>query len=147
MQDVILSIAGRQGLYRLISRGSGRIIVEALDETKKRFPASPRDRITPLNDVTMYADADDVPLMDIFQNIYEALQGKPSELNYTTATPDELKQFMATALPDYDRDRVHQSDMKKLLQWYNLLLAAGYTQFSDTEDESPKAEQQEAEPS
>ncbi|MBR1838529.1 MAG: DUF5606 domain-containing protein [Bacteroidaceae bacterium] len=133
MQDIILSIAGRQGLYRLISRGSGRIIVEALDETKKRFPASPRDRITSLNDVSMYTDADDIPLMEVFQNIANNLQGKPSALSHKTATAEELKDFMQTALPDYDRERVHQSDMKKLLQWYNLLIAAGYTTFVEEE--------------
>ncbi len=134
MQDTILSIAGRPGLYRLLTRGAGRIIVEALDESHKRFPASPRDRITSLNDVSMYSDADDVPLMQVFQNIADALEGKASPLNHKTASAEELSDFMATALPDYDRDRVHQSDMKKLLQWYNLLIKAGYTQFVTEED-------------
>ncbi len=139
MQDIILSIAGRPGLYRLLSRGGGRVIVESLDEAKKRFPASPRDRITSLNDVSMYTDADDVPLMDIFQHIADTLKGKPSPLSAKTATAQELADFMAMALPDYDRDRVHQSDMKKLLQWYNLLIAAGYTKFSDEEEEEAPA--------
>ena len=134
MQDTILSISGRPGLFRLLSRGTGRIIVESLDESHKRFPASPRDRITSLNDVSMYTDADDVPLMEIFQNISDNLGGKPSPLNPKTATTEELNEFMATALPEYDRDRVHQSDIKKLLQWYNILIAAGYTQFADKEE-------------
>ncbi|MBP3227728.1 MAG: DUF5606 domain-containing protein [Bacteroidaceae bacterium] len=134
MQDTILSIAGRSGLYKLLTRGTARIIVEALDESHRRFPASPRDRITSLNDVTMYSETDDVPLMDVFQNICNALDGKPSPLNHKTATPEELSDFMATALPDYDRDRVRQSDIKKLLQWYNVLIAAGYTAFSETKE-------------
>lgn len=133
MQDTILAIAGRPGLFRLLTRGTGRIIVESLDETKHRFPASPRDRITSLNDVSMYTDADDVPLMDIFQNIANTLDKKSSPLNHKSASPDELREFMAMALPDYDRDRVHLSDMKKLLQWYNILIAAGYTTFADEE--------------
>lgn len=140
MQDIILSISGRPGLYRLLSRATNRIIVEALDETKRRFPASPRDRITSLNDVSMYTDAEDVPLMDVFQNLSDTLGGKPSPLNHKTATKEELDKFMATALPEYDRDRVHQSDIKKLLQWYNLLIAAGYTEFATKEE--PEAEEE-----
>lgn len=135
MQDTILSISGRPGLFRLLTRGTGRIIVESLDEGRKRFPASPRDRITSLNDVSMYTDAEDVPLMDVFQNISNNLKGKISPLNPKTATVEELNDFMAAALPEYDRDRVRQSDIKKLLQWYNILVEAGYTQFADEDDE------------
>ena len=135
MQDTILSISGRPGLFRLLTRGTGRIIVESLDEGRKRFPASPRDRITSLNDVSMYTDAEDVPLMDVFQNISNNLKGKISPLNPKIATVEELNDFMAAALPEYDRDRVRQSDIKKLLQWYNILVEAGYTQFADEDDE------------
>ena len=140
MQDNILSIAGRPGLFKLLTRATNRVIVEALDETKRRFPVGTRDRITSLNDVSMYTDADDVPLMDIFQHIADTLGGKPSPLNHKTATTEELNEFMAMALPEYDRERVHQSDIKKLLQWYNLLIAAGYTEFADKEKAEAEAE-------
>ncbi len=70
MQDTILAISGKPGLYRLVSRGRGMLIVESIDANKKRMPLSQRDRVTSLNDVSMYTNEDDMPLMDIFQSIY-----------------------------------------------------------------------------
>lgn len=119
------------------------LIVETLDETKKRMTAGARDRVTSLNDVAMYTDADDKPLMDIFQTIADKEGGKPTSVDYKKATKAELAEFMAAALPDYDRDRVHDSDIKKLIQWYNILIKAGYTQFAD--EEQPATETAEAE--
>ena len=130
MKDTILSIAGRPGLYKLLQRGRGMLIVEALDETKKR--------VTSLNDVSMYTDDGDVPLMTIFEGIFKMQAGQPLSLDIKKATKEELADFMASALPEYDRDRVHPSDMKKLAQWYNILVKAGYTEFADPEDETEK---------
>lgn len=132
MKDTILAIAGKPGLFRMLSRGNNNIIVETLDETKKRTAIGMRDRITSLNDIAMYTDEDDVPLMKVFQNIYDALKG-PSSLSHKTATAAELEEFMTTALPAWDKDRVRQSDIKKLLQWYNVLAKAGYEEY-DTEE-------------
>lgn len=138
MKDTILSIAGRPGLYKLLQRGRGMLIVEALDETKKRITAGDRDRVTSLNDVSMYTDDGDVPLMTIFEGIFKTQAGQPLSLDIKKATKEELADFMASALPEYDRDRVHPSDMKKLAQWYNILVKAGYTEFADPEDETEK---------
>lgn len=138
MKDTILSIAGRPGLYKLLQRGRGMLIVEALDETKKRITAGDRDRVTSLNDVSMYTDDGDVPLMTIFEGIFKTQAGQPLPLDIKKATKEELADFMASALPEYDRDRVHPSDMKKLAQWYNILVKAGYTEFADPEDETEK---------
>lgn len=141
MKDTILAISGRPGLYRLVAQGRGNIIVEAIDETKKRFSVGTRDRVTSLNDVSMYSDDDDVSLMQIFATISEKNQGKPSPLAHNKATDAELRKFMEEALPTYDRDRVHVSDMKKLLQWYNILAKNGYKDFSDeTEAEQDETE-------
>ena len=134
MKDIILAIAGKPGLFRMLKRGNNNILVETIDETKKRTAIGMRDRITSLNDIAMYTDEDDVPLMKVFQNIYDALQG-PSPLSHKSATESELEEFMTTALPAWDKDRVRQSDIKKLLQWYNVLAKAGYTDF-----ETPEAE-------
>ena len=71
MQDTILAISGKPGLYKLLSQGRGMLIVEAIDETKKRMPAGARDRVTSLNDVSMYTNDEDKPLMEIFQSIYD----------------------------------------------------------------------------
>ena len=83
----------------------------------------------------MYTDDDDAPLMDVFQNIANANDGKAVDINVKTASSKELADFMATALPNYDRDRVHQSDIKKLIQWYNILVNNGYTDFVESEAE------------
>lgn len=133
MQDTILSIAGRSGLYKLIAQGRGMLIVETVDATRRRFPAGARDRVTSLNDVSMYTDGDDVPLMRVFQNIADRNGGAPVELDYRTATPEALAAFMAEALPEYDRDRVHMNDIKKLIQWYNILVGNGYKEFVQPE--------------
>lgn len=141
MQDTILAISGKPGLYKLVSQGRGMLIVETIDETKKRLPAGARDRVTSLNDVSMYTNEDDQPLMNIFQSICEHEGGKETALNFKTATKKELEDFMNAVLPNWDRDRVHDSDIKKLIQWYNILVRGGYTQFVDpTEEEAPAAE-------
>lgn len=133
MKDTILAIAGKPGLYRLVSRGNNNLIVETVDAQKKRFAAGMRDRITSLNDIAMYTDDEDVALTQVFQNLYDALQG-PSPLSHKTASESELHEFMTTALPAWDQDRVRLSDIKKLLQWYNILATAGYTEFKDEEE-------------
>lgn len=118
------------------------LIVESIDANKKRMPLSQRDRVTSLNDVSMYTEEDDMPLMDIFQSIYNKVQEGLEVINHKTADKAQLAAFMEAAVPNYDRDRVHDSDIKKLAQWYNILAAAGYTQFSEPETEN--AEEQEA---
>ena len=140
MKYTILSISGRPGLFRLVSRGNGNIIVETIDEVKKRFAVGTRERVTSLNDITMYSDEDNVELMKVFKTICEAHAGKAVALNHKTAAKEELDAFMAEALPTYDRDRVHASDIRKLLQWYNILVTNGYTDFV-TEEEEAEAEE------
>lgn len=140
MQEVILAISGRPGLYRLVSRGRGTLIVETIDATKKRFAAGPREQVTALNDISMYTDVDDKPLMEIFQTIKETLEGAKADVNIKTATATELAEFMGKALPNYDRDRVHNSDIKKLIQWYNILTEAGLNDFVPEEAEGTEAE-------
>lgn len=131
MQDTILAISGKPGLYRLISQGRGMLIVETVGADKKRLPAGARDRVTSLNDVSMYTNEDDKPLMEIFQSIADKENGQPTSIDYKKASKQELADFMASVLPDYDRDRVHDSDIKKLIQWYNILVNGGYTKFVD----------------
>jgi len=133
MQETILAISGKAGLFKLVGRGNNTLIVETIDETHRRTTAGARDRVTSLADVTMYTEADDVPLM---QDICEALKGEPTTFGYKTATEAELTKFMdEVALPAWDRDRVRVSDIRKLVQWYNLLVQAGYKDFFTAEEE------------
>ena len=131
MQQTILSIAGKPGLYKLISRGRANLIIETLDEAHKRMPAFATDRVTSLTDIAIYTDADDVPLMTILASLRDKEQGKEVSLNYKKASSKELREYFAEILPDFDRERVHDSDIKKLLQWYDLLVKAGITNFEE----------------
>ena len=130
MQETILAISGKAGLFKLVGRGNNTLIVETIEKTPRRTSAGARDRVTSLSDVTMYTEADDVPLMQVFQNISTALKGEPTAFGYKTASEAELTQFMdEVALPAWDRDRVRVSDIRKLVQWYNILVKAGYKDF------------------
>ena len=129
MLETILAISGKPGLYRLVNRGNRSLIVETLDAQKKRMPAFGTDKIISLADIAMYTDEEEVPLRQVFKNIYELEGGKPTALDYRKASTAELADFMAKALPNYDRDHVYPSDMKKLVQWYNILVENGITDF------------------
>lgn len=132
MKETILAISGKPGLYRLISRGKMNLIVEALDNTKKRMPVFSTDRVTSLSDIAMYTDDEDVPLWQVLKSVGEKSESKPTAINYKKASANELHEFFAEVLPSYDRDRVHDSDIKKLIQWYNILVNAGVTDFEET---------------
>lgn len=139
MQQTILSIAGRPGLYKLVNRGRNNLIVEALDETHRRQPAFATDRVTSLADIAMYTDSEDVPLGDILAKVRDKEEGKVCSLNWRKASAQELQDYFAEVLPNFDRDRVHNSDIKKLLQWYDILVKAGVTDF-ETEDAPAEGE-------
>lgn len=131
MQQTILAIAGKPGLYKLISRGKSNLIVEALDATHRRQPAFGSDRITSLADIAMFTDTEDVPLMDVLDSLKTLEEGKVSSLNYKKASSEELREYFAKVLPNFDRERVHSSDIKKLIQWYNILVENGITDFKE----------------
>ena len=90
------------------------------------------DRVTSLGDIAMYTDADEVPLWEVLDSVSKKEEGKPSSFNYKKAPAAELHDYFAEVLPNYDRDRVHDSDIKKLLQWYNILAKYGITDFKAT---------------
>lgn len=131
MLQTILAISGKPGLYKLVSRAKNSLIIEALDETHRRMPAFAADRITSLADIAMYTDADDVPLHKVLTSLKDLEQGKPASIDYRKASGDELREYFTKVLPSFDRDRVHNSDIKKLLQWYNILIANGITDFDE----------------
>lgn len=134
MLKTILAISGKPGLYRLISRGRNTLIVEGLKD-KRRIPAYAYDKVISLADISMYTENNEVPLGQVLQAIKQKHDGAEVALDIKKATPVELASFMAEALPEYDRDRVHNSDIKKLITWYNLLVQAGETDFrTATED-------------
>ena len=129
MLQTILAISGKPGLYKLVSRGNNNLIVEAVDETHRRIPVFASDRVTSLADIAMFTDSEDVPLWQVLSNLRNLEEGKVSSLNYKKASAKELQDYYAQVLPEFDRDRVHNSDIKKLIQWYNILVSNGISDF------------------
>lgn len=122
----ILAISGQPGLFKYVAQSTRGVIVESLLDGK-RMNASAAAKVSALTEISMFTEGDDIPLADVFTRIYEQTGGK--EAISPKETPDKLKAAFAEALPDYDRDRVHVSDIKKCFSWYNILLKAGFTEF------------------
>ncbi len=139
MLKKILSISGRPGLFHLISQGKNMLIVEALD-TKKRFPVHARDKVISVADVSMYTDdGGDKPLPEILEALKTKAEGKEVDIKAMDKN-DGFHRLFAEVLPNYDRDRVRTSDIRKLLQWYNALVAAGITEFTEVPAEEKSEE-------
>jgi hypothetical protein len=132
MLQGILSIAGKPGLFKLVNRGRGSLIVENLT-TGKRLPVQMRDRVISLADVSMYTVEEDVPLGQVLTALHTVAEGKTVDLKEVGADDGSLREFFAKVLPEFDRERVHLSDIRKLISWYNVLTEAGISDFSDPE--------------
>lgn len=133
----ILSITGRPGLFKIVSSTSKMLIVEDV-KTKKRTPAHQRERIISLGDVAMYTEGEDLPLDEILDRLYANMEGKTVDIKALEKEKDGLRDKFAEFVSDYDRERVHTSDIRKLFQWYNILVEAGFTKFKE---EEPKEEE------
>ena len=133
MLKEILSVSGKSGLFKLISQGKNMFIVESLID-HKRFPVYMRDKIVSLNDVAIYTSGEEVPLAVVFNSIKEKEQGQAVSLS-PSAEPNELRAYFETVLPDFDKDRVYPSDIRKMLNWYNLLTKEGLTDFAKKEED------------
>lgn len=145
MLKTILSISGKPGLYKLVSQGKNMLIVESLAD-KKRFPAYGNEKIISLGDIAMYTDTDDVPLKDVFAAMKKKENGAAVAMDLKKASQDELRAYLSEVLPNFDRDRVHVSDIKKLISWYNLLVANGMTDFEEAaEDGQAETEEEKKE--
>ena len=139
MFERILTISGKPGLYRLLSQGRNMFIVEAVDATKKRMPVYNSDKVVMLDDIAIYTDTEEVPLRSVFQNIYEKENGVlPFDLKMST--PEELVAYFEGIMPDYDRERVYLTHIKKMYSWYNILVANGVTDFKEEQAQEPAAE-------
>ena len=136
MQQTILAIAGKPGLYKLVTRGNNNLIVEALDATHRRQPAFATDRITSLGDIAMFTETDDVPLTDVLDNMKKLENGQKASINEKKASSAELREYFSKVLPEWDQDRVRDSHIKKLITWYNILIEAGITDFKDEENKN-----------
>jgi len=146
MLKEILAISGKPGLYKLISQGrNSRLIVEEITPAKKRISIQATEHVISLGDIAMYRQDAEEPLVNILATIYTNEAGKAVSIDAKKASNAELEEFFAGVLPDFDRERVYASDIKKLIIWYNLLLAAGYTDFASSVEESAAAQAEVAE--
>ena len=141
MLRTILTVAGKPGLYKLVSSGRNMLIVEAIDATKKRLPIHATDKVVSLGDIAMYTDDEEVPLWQVLENVKVKCEGAVCAIDYKKASNDELADFFAEVLPNYDRDRVYMSHVRKLIQWYNLLVSCGITEFAPEEEAAEATEE------
>ena len=132
----ILSISGQSGLFKMVAEAKNNIIVESLD-TKKRIPVYSTSKVSALEDISIYTETSDLPLKDILKSISEKEEGG-SALSHKSSG-DELKMYFEEVVPDYDKDRVYVSDIKKVLMWYNTLHEKEMLDFSEPEEESKEA--------
>lgn len=140
MLKTILSISGKPGLYKLVSQGKNMLVVESLID-KKRIPAYAKDKIISLGDIAIYTDEEETPLYEVLTSIKDKEKAEKSSLNPSAAKPDELRRYMQEILPNYDRERVYPSDIKKLLNWYNILIENGITDFTPEKKEEEVSEE------
>ena len=140
MLRTVLTVAGKPGLYKLVSSGRNMLIVEALDATKKRQPIHGVDKVVSLGDIAMYTDDEEVPLWQVLENVKAKCEGAACTIDHKKASNDELADFFAEVLPNYDRDRVYMSHVRKLIQWYNILVEAGMTEFAPEDAEAETEE-------
>lgn len=131
----ILSVTGRPGLFRLLSQGKGTIIVEELGSSK-RMPIHARDKVVSLGDIAMYTESGDTPLGEILDKVYAHNEGKPVDYKTLAATKGALKEEFGKVVEDFDRERVHDGDVKKLFTWYNILIANGISKFAEEKEEA-----------
>ncbi len=127
MLKEILSISGKPGLYKLVSQGKNMLVVESLIDGK-RVPAYSRDKVVSLSDIAMFTETEEVPLRQVLKNIHTKENGKQCGVD-SKADNAVLRNYMSEVLPNYDRDRVYPSDMRKLFSWYNILVNCGLTDF------------------
>ena len=122
----ILAISGQPGLYKFVAQSMRGVIVESLLDGK-RMNASATSRVSALTEISMFTEGEDIALADVFTNIWNYTEGKQAISH--KESPEKIKEEFAKVLPEYDRERVHVSDMKKCFAWYNILVEAGFTEF------------------
>lgn len=124
----IIAIAGKPGLYKVISRAKNGLVVESLSDGKK-MPALATHKISALDDISMYTYEEDVKLSDVLDKIYAFAKG--GDAIDPKADGAELFSYFENILPDFDKDRVYPSDLKKLFTWYGLLLKGGIFEIKE----------------
>jgi hypothetical protein len=124
----ILSIAGRPGLFKMVAKSKNNVIVESLID-KKRFPAFASDRMSSLEEISVFTDGDNIPIKDVLKKMYEKHGGGPSI--DSSSDGNTLRKYFEEIVPDFDKERVYNSDIKKVIAWYNLLQKENLLDFTE----------------
>ncbi len=140
MLKEILSLTGKPGLFKLVSQGKNMLIVESLIDGK-RIPAYTKDKVVSLGDIAIFTDSAEVPLGQVLENVKIKENGAICSID-SKSDNEKLRNYMIEILPDYDRDRVYPSDIRKLINWYNILINAQITDFVVEEPLTPEGEQE-----
>lgn len=133
MLEKIVSISGKPGLYKVLSQGKNMLVVESVVD-KKRMPAYSSDKVVSLGDISMFTDSGDKPLSEILEAMKVKENGAVASID-VKADAEKLREYFGEIVPDFDRQRVYPTDVKKLIQWYNLLIENGLTDFLPEEKE------------
>ena len=120
MLKEILSITGKPGLFKLISKANNMLIVESMVD-KKRIPVYSKDKVVSLGDIAIFTEATEVPLSKVLESVLAKEGGVVCSID-AKADNQVLRTFMAEVLPEYDKDRVYPSDIRKIINWYNILI-------------------------
>lgn len=138
MLKEILSISGKSGLFKLVSRTKNMLIVESLLDGK-RSPAYSSDKVVSLNDIAILTQNAEIKLNKVLKKLFDRENGKTCQMD-TKSDNQTLKDFMSEIVPDFDRNRVYPSDIRKLIIWYNILINAGITNFEIEKEEDENTE-------
>lgn len=139
MLEGILAISGQPGLYKHVSQTKTGIIVESI-ETKKRMPVYATAKVSALEDIAIFTTGEEVPLIEVFEKIY-AIENKGKTSVDKKSESNELKDYFEDVLPDYDKERVYVSDIKKVIAWYNLLHESDLLDFSKKAEDTKEIEE------
>lgn len=129
----IISISGKSGLSKIVSQTRTGLIVEAIEDGK-RTAVHGAERVSSLEDISIYTYEDDILLSEVFDKMFEMAKGEKILSHKSPA--EELKEYLKSVLPNYDEDRVYVSDIKKLVQWYNILQDKDLLKKEETEEKT-----------
>ena len=133
----IISITGKPGLYKIVSQTKSGFIVESLAEGKK-LPVYSTDKVSALEDICIYTTTEDMPIIEVYTKVYDTTKGAAA-IDHN-AKPEELRAYLAKIVPEFDQERVYNSDLKKLFLWFNILVKSEFFKQQEAEAKAKKAE-------
>ncbi|UTW62685.1 DUF5606 domain-containing protein [bacterium SCSIO 12741] len=139
----ILAVSGKGGLFEIVGQTRNGVIVQSLLDGK-RYPTYANQQISALEEISIYGEVDDIPLKEVFQKIYDVENGAVTSVK-PKASGADIRDYFSDIVPDFDEERVYNSDIKKVMSWYNLLLDKGFLEPTEEAEEEKVVEEAAAE--